>query len=30
MQPRETLFHKMVEMAWITKMMIEKVISESE
>jgi hypothetical protein len=29
-QPRETLFHKMVEMAWITKMMIGKVISESE
>jgi hypothetical protein len=29
-QPRETLFHKTVEIAWITKMMIEKVISESE
>jgi hypothetical protein len=29
-QPRKTLFHKTVEMAWITKMMIRKVISESE
>jgi hypothetical protein len=29
-QPRETLFHKTVEMAWLTKMMIEKVISERE
>jgi hypothetical protein len=29
-QPRETLFHKIVEMAWLTKMMIGKVISERE
>jgi uncharacterized protein YcbK (DUF882 family) len=29
-QPRETLYHKTMEMAWITKMMIGKVISESE
>jgi hypothetical protein len=29
-QPRETLFHKTVEMAWLTKMMIGKVISERE
>jgi hypothetical protein len=30
MQPRETLFHKTVEMVWLTKMMIGKVISERE
>jgi hypothetical protein len=30
MQPRETLYHKMVEMAWLTKMMIGKVSSEME
>jgi hypothetical protein len=29
-QPRETLYHKTVEMAWLTKMMIGKVISERE
>jgi len=30
MQPRGTLYHKMVEMAWLTKMMIGKVSSEME
>jgi hypothetical protein len=30
MQPRETLYHKMVEMVWLTKMMIDKVSSEME
>jgi hypothetical protein len=30
MHPRETLYHKMVEMAWLTKMMIDKVSSEME
>jgi hypothetical protein len=25
-QPRETLYHKTMEMAWLTKMMIDKVI----
>jgi hypothetical protein len=30
MQPRETLYHKTVEMAWLTKMMIGKVSSEME
>jgi hypothetical protein len=29
-QPRETLYHKMVEMAWQTKMLIGKVSSERE
>jgi len=29
-QPRETLFHKTVEMAWLTKMMIGKVSLEME
>jgi hypothetical protein len=29
-QPRETLYHKMVEMAWKTKMLIGKVSSERE
>jgi hypothetical protein len=29
-QPRETLYQKMVEMDWITKMMIGKVNSEME
>jgi hypothetical protein len=29
-QPRETLFHKMVEMVWLTKMMIDKVSLEME
>jgi hypothetical protein len=29
-QPRETLYHKTVEMAWLTKMMIDKVSSEME
>jgi hypothetical protein len=30
MRPKETLYHKMVEMAWLTKMMIGKVNSEKE
>jgi hypothetical protein len=29
-RPRETLYHKMVEMAWLTKMLIGKVNSEKE
>jgi hypothetical protein len=29
-QPRETLYHKKLEMAWLTKMMIGKVSSEME
>jgi hypothetical protein len=29
-QPRETLYHKTMEMAWLTKMMIDKVSSEME
>jgi hypothetical protein len=29
-QPRETLYHKTMEMAWLTKMMIGKVSSETE
>jgi hypothetical protein len=29
-QPRETLYHKTMEMAWLTKMMIGKVSSEIE
>jgi hypothetical protein len=30
MQPRETLYHKTVEMVWQTNMLIGKVISERE
>jgi hypothetical protein len=30
MQPRETLYHKMVEMAWLSMIMIKKVILERE
>jgi hypothetical protein len=30
MRPRETLYHKTVEMAWLTKMLIGKVKSERE
>jgi hypothetical protein len=30
MQPRETLYHKMMEMAWLIKMMIKKVILEMD
>jgi hypothetical protein len=30
MQPRETLYHKTMVMAWLTKMMISKVISKME
>jgi hypothetical protein len=29
-QPRETLYHKTVEMEWLTKMMIDKVSSKME
>jgi hypothetical protein len=29
-QPRETLYHKTMEMVWLTKMMIDKVSSEME
>jgi hypothetical protein len=29
-QPKETLYHKMMEMAWLTKMMIDKVSSKRE
>jgi hypothetical protein len=29
-QPRETPYHKTMEMAWLTKMMIDKVSSEME
>jgi hypothetical protein len=29
-QPRKTLYHKMMEMSWLTKMMIGKVNSEME
>jgi hypothetical protein len=30
MQPRETLYHKMMDMAWLTNMMIDKLSSEME